>query len=396
MADVADGDQVLDGDLAGGGIDRHLHPDGADLPERGQHLGGAVTADHAHADHLASVGAEPLPDHLGRGQRLAVDIDPAVVDLGAVEGDAGRLGRLGSQVVPQVGAGCLHGQADHGGGAAGAGGPLEGREPGVALADGHRLHRHAELPGRDLGQRGAAALTHLGAAHQQRDRPVGVHADLGGGDRRRAGVAGGHGHPPTPESAAAGVEAGICGRGRSGISGTDPAGHISGCVHAAGGGAFERGDDGVEVGDQVGVERALAVDDRVARGEQVATPQLDGVDAEPLGGHVHVQLPGQRTLGRAETPVRRRRGGVGVHRGPPHPQVGHPVGAEAAVDALGEHQRAVVGVGAGVETDLDVAGADAGAGVEAGAHRDDGTVGPGGVHGPLDVGGDLDGPSRGP
>ena len=160
--------------------------------------------------------------------------------------------------------------------------------------------------------------------------------------------------------------------------------------------AVEGAHDGVEVGDQVGVEGALAGDQGVAGGQQVAAAQLDGIDTQPVGGHVHVQLTGQGGLGGAEAPVRRRRGGVGVHRHPPHPQVGHPVGTEAAIDALGEHQRAVVGVGAGVEADVDVAGHDPAVGVEAGAHGDERTVGPGGVHGRLDVGGDPDRAASGP
>ena len=71
MTYVAHGDQMLDGDLAGGGVDRHLHSHRADLPERGQHRGGAVAADHPNTHHLTGVSTEPLPDHLGRGETCA-------------------------------------------------------------------------------------------------------------------------------------------------------------------------------------------------------------------------------------------------------------------------------------------------------------------------------------
>ena len=203
---------------------------------------------------------------------------------------------------------------------------------------------------------------------------------------------------------AAGLNSGIPVGGVLVAAGLNSGIPVGGVLVAAGlnsgipvGGVLVEGvDDGIDVGDQVGVEGALAVDDGVAGGQQVAAAQLDGVDAEPVGGHVHVELARQRALGGAEAPVRRRRGGVGVGRHAPHPKVGDPVGAEAAVDALGEHQRAVVGVGAGVEADVDVAGADPGAGVEAGADGDDRAVGPGGVHGRLDVGGDPHGTARCP
>ena len=140
---------------------------------------------------------------------------------------------------------------------------------------------HAQLPGCDLGQRGAAALTHLGAAHQQGDRPVGVHSHLGGGVGRGAGVAGGDGHGPAPQQA----------------------GSRLGRVLLQGGGHR------VEVGDQVGVEGAFAVDDGVAGGQQVAATQLDRVDPQPVGGHVHVQLsrparPGARRSPGTTTPAR--------------------------------------------------------------------------------------------
>ena len=108
MAHVAHGDNVLDRDLAGGLVHGHLHAHRADLPERGQDRGGAVAADHAHADHLTSIGTEPLPDHFGRRQsrhstQLGAGITLANSQISAQLGAGITLAN--SQISTQLGAG---------------------------------------------------------------------------------------------------------------------------------------------------------------------------------------------------------------------------------------------------------------------------------------------------
>ena len=118
-----------------------------------------------------------------------------------------------------------------------------------------------QLAGCDLGQGGAAALAHLGAAHQQGDRPVGVHAHLSSRDGRGARVAGGQGHGPATAHA---------GLGRGSAGGVAVGGATAGSRTigvAVSGVAVEGAHDGVEVGDQVGIQGALAVDDGVAGGQ---------------------------------------------------------------------------------------------------------------------------------
>ena len=128
------------------------------------------------------------------------------------------------------------------------------------------------------------------------------------------------------------------------------------------------------------------------RVEQVALAQLDGVQAEPGGGHVEQVLARRRALEPARRPVGAARRLVGEHHPDPAAVGGHPVGAgEHGHGELGHRDAVGAAVGPVVLDDVVGQGQDPAAGVEGG--RDPVVLLPGVVHrhqvlgpvlGPLD------------
>ena len=293
---------------------------------------------------------------------MSVDDEAVAVAADVVGREPVYFGGHRRQLFPHVGARPLDGEAGERRRPARPGRPLERRVEGVGLPDRDVIVLDPELSRHDLGQRRGTALADLGAARAQRGRPVRVEADDGGRHRRGAGIGGAH-------RQCAGAE--TPGLARRLV--------LRQCL----------GDD-VDVGDEIGIERALAGHHHVPRAEEVAAPQLHGVETEALRGLVDVELAGEGPLWGSEPPVRRRGGGGGVDRPATNTQVGDAVRAETAMDRFGQHERAVVGVGAAVEGNIEVAAGDVAVAVEPRPHPYCRRVGPRREHRSLDVDGDLD------
>ena len=250
----------LDGDDAGGLVDADLDADAADLPERRHLLGLAVATQVAAADGLAARTAEPGA-HDGApvvGSPSDAHAPVLFVDLVAVgrrcascaqatscwrASAAARLMARPMSVVVRLAPGRA----------------VVGHRAGIALDELYLLERHAHLAGGDLRQHGRRSLAHLRGAGHDRDRAIGVDAHDRRRDRLRAGI-------------------------RRGDADGLAAPGDSGCV------PVQLFGGQVDVGGQVGVDATGLGPGAFARREDVALPDLERVEPQPLGGLVHLRL----------------------------------------------------------------------------------------------------------
>ena len=239
-----------------------------------------------------------------------------------------RPGQMLRGDIQQVGThllcGSLDGEARERGGAAGARGAVVGREAGVGAdaADAFRLQ--AQHLRRDLGERGALALAHLRGAHEHDRLAVRLQPHDGARNRVGAGRQEAHRQAPT----------------RVRRLGVMPA---------------ERRGDLLDIPDQVRIQGLAAGAYLLAGPQQVAAADLQCIDTRPPSDLVDLHLADPLDVRGAKGPVRARRCGIGVDAQGVHPDRGPAIGSRGGIAAGRRDAGAVVGVGAGVEGDDDVA-----------------------------------------
>ena len=257
---------------------------------------------------------------------------------------------MGLDLAANVGGRELHRGPHHGGGAAGAGGAVEGRGVGIGPAQHHPLERNAQLFGGDLTQHRAGALADLRAAGHDHDVAVAQQSHDGGGDGVGFAVGDSHRQP----GAGAGLE-------------------LASLPH-------HLGDLGESLS-QVAVDAAGVRPDLLVATEQVLQAILHGIQSQRLGDAVHLRFHRPDRLRAADGAHGSRRNRVGVDAVAVGAEVGAAVGAMDPQHRPRHHPGAVVGIGAGVEMELDLAGDDGAVALHPGLDPATGGVTPGGQHG---------------
>ncbi|MDE0148113.1 MAG: hypothetical protein OXM58_07045 [Rhodospirillaceae bacterium] len=120
----------------------------------------------------------------------------------------------------------------------------------------------------------------------------------------------------------------------------------------------------------------LAADPAPSGLDGIFQPQLDRIEAQPVGQLVDLRFGGE---GHLRVAVAAEAGGaqpVGVDGASPQPAVWDFVGAARHQQAEAEHGRAVLRIGAAVVDDVEIAGDQGAAGLRAGPDADDGRMTP--------------------
>ena len=212
------------------------------------------------------------------------------------------------------------------------------------------LERHAQLFGRDLAQYRARPLPHLGAAGHDHHVTVAQQPHDGGGDRVGLAIGDTHGEPGARSV-----------RRRAGFP-----------DHLRYPG---------ETLAQVAVDAAGVGPDLLVAAQQMLQAVLQGIQPQRLGDAVHLRFHRPHRLGPADGAHGARRHRVGVDAVAVGTEVGAAIGAVNPEHRPGHHPRPVVGIGAGVEVELDLPRQDGAVALDPGLDPAAGRVAPGGQHG---------------
>ena len=114
----------------------------------------------------------------------------------------------------------------------------------------------------------------------------------------------------------------------------------------------------------------LAAEPGVALAQGVLEPDLQRIEAEPVGDVVDLALAGERCLRIAEAAEGGETELVGVGHAAMAAAIRNPIGSSRHQQRVAEHARAVVGEGAAVHQQLDLAGDECPVALDAGANAD--------------------------
>src|SRR5690348_13293698 len=163
-ANVADGDQRIERDLAGLFIEGDLHACDADFPEDGHGFEGPRAAQIGAADDAAALHLEITLDNFGPGEPVFAVADAAAVLFEFAGGHVQELRGHSFALCDRFAASLHYGAAHQRGGSAGAGGAFEKSDAGIGADEAHFFEWDAHLFRGDLREHGVAALADLRAA----------------------------------------------------------------------------------------------------------------------------------------------------------------------------------------------------------------------------------------